>query len=194
VVSGPLREFFVASAGVAGALIGLLFVAMTVASERLARAEGAAGQLHRVRAFAALTAFTNALVVSLLALVPSQVIGPTAVGVAAGGLAFITASLLSLIRMRQFSWRILRDAVFMAGLIVTFVAQLLHGIALINNPGNSGAANALAILVAICFVLGIDRAWELVGGPSIGIGREVVAMMRPHADRTGTTDDKGDAE
>jgi hypothetical protein len=172
-----LREFFAASAGVAGALIGLLFVAITVASERLARPEDG-GQLNRIRASAALTAFTNALVVSLLALGPGQTIGPTAVAVAGTGLTFITASLLSLVRLRQVHWRTLRDALFMVGLITTFVVQLISGIQLIVHPDDSGAVDTIVILVVICFLVGIDRAWELVGGPTIGISQEVAAFVR----------------
>jgi hypothetical protein len=159
VVSSSIRDFFTASASVAGALIGLLFVAISVAADRLALAK-AEGQLHRIRAVAALTAFTNALTVSLFALIPGQKIADVAVSVAAVGLAFIAASLLSLIRLRQVRWSIVRDALF-----------LIH-------PGDAGAVNTIASLVVICFLVGIARSWELIGGPSIGITQEVTALVR----------------
>lgn len=178
-IPASLREFFAASAGVAGALIGLLFVAVTVAAGRLTRPQRE-GQLHRIRASAALTAFTNALVVSLLALVPGQATGPTAVAMAGGGLMFVMASLLSLIRLRQVHWRTTRDALFLAGLVIIFTAQLTQGIELIIHPGDSGAPVTIAVLVAACFLIGIDRAWELVGGPAIGISQEVAALVRGH--------------
>ncbi|HEX3752806.1 MAG TPA: hypothetical protein VHW06_19720 [Streptosporangiaceae bacterium] len=67
-VSAQFHDFFLGSAGVAGALIGLLFVAISVTP---GAANGKAGHIYQqVRAAAAMSMFIDALVVSLLALIP----------------------------------------------------------------------------------------------------------------------------
>jgi hypothetical protein len=176
-VPAGIREFFAASAGVAGALIGLLFVAISVSTERLAR-DKAGAQVHRIRAAAALTSFNNALAVSLFALIPGQKIGETSVVVAAIGLLFVAAALSSLVRLHEIRWATVRDGLFLLGLAVVFVLQLIEGLDVIADPGDSGDVNTIAILVVCCFFIGIARSWELIGAPSIGITREVTAVIR----------------
>jgi hypothetical protein len=179
VVPEEIHDFFLASGGVAGALIGLLFVAISVSAGRLAQQDRDA-RLHRIRASAALTAFTNALIISLFALVPGHKIGPTAVVVAVVGLGFVAAALLTLRGLREARLGTVRDLVFLIGLIATFVIQLIQGVEVSLQPANSGDVNTIAILVIVCFLIGIQRAWELIGGPSIGLTREVSELVREH--------------
>jgi hypothetical protein len=156
-----LDPFFQATAGVAGALIGLLFVAISVSQERLAQGDS---QIHRIRAAGALTAFTNALTVSLFALIL--------------GLGFIVASLMLLTRTQGLRSHEAREALFLVGLVTTFLIQLIFGLDVIGHPHDADAVHTIAILVIVCFLNGIGFAWELAGGPSIGIGHEVVALVR----------------
>jgi hypothetical protein len=143
-----IHDFFLASAGVAGALIGLLFVAISVSAERMAR-EKTRAQLYRVSASAALTAFTNALVVSLFGLIPGDKLGTTSVTVAIVGLMFVAATMISLVRLRAVGWRSVRDGFFLVALAGTFIVQLIVGAKLIASPAASSPVNTIAVLVVV---------------------------------------------
>ena len=171
----------------AGALVGLLFVAISVTAERLAREESLA-VAHRIRARAALTAFLNALSVSLFALLPGEKIGDTAAAVAVVGLVFVVSSVLSLIRLRQMRWSTVRDLTFLVGLVVIFVIQLVEGWSVIDNPADTSGVDTIAFLVICCFLVGISRSWELIGGPQTTIAREVRNLVRHQEETKGGAD------
>jgi hypothetical protein len=171
------HDFLVVSGGVAGALIGLLFVAISVAPERLLAED--ARQSQRVRASTALTTFNNALSISLFMLIPGVGAGWTATLVAIVGLFFVAGSLLSLLRVRRTRPAELRDAGFLFGVALVFVLQLWFGLRLIvDDDTNVGALRGICVLVVVCFLIGIARAWELIGGPSIRLRSQLVATLR----------------
>jgi hypothetical protein len=168
------HAFFGGCASVAGTLIGLLFVAITVAGEHVT---GDGSQAHRVRASAALTAFTNALVISLFALVPGIRIGWTALVVSILGSVFVIASLLSLVRVRGEQQEGAGHALFLIGLALTFVAQFVAGLLQLMYSRQQEPVTTIAILVIVCFLIGIARSWELIGGPSIILRRELRTLL-----------------
>jgi hypothetical protein len=166
-----LHDFFATSAGVAGALVGLLFVAISVSGDRLVDHEDA--HAYRLRAAGTLTSFTNALAVSLFAILPGEKVGYTTVSVAVAGLAFIAASALSLVRARGVIPAHRRDVIFLGTLATVFVFQLGYGLLIIAEPDDSDAVDTVAILVIVFFLVGIGRTWELIGGPAFGLTHEI---------------------
>jgi hypothetical protein len=176
-VSTAAHEFFLASAGVAGALIGLLFVAVSVARESLADTEAA--EIHSIRASAALTAFTNSLTVSLFGLVPgSGGVGLTASILAVVGLLFVGGALFQVIPAWHAGRVRLKELMFLVGLVAVFVIQLIAGLGLHDHAGDTSDLRTICYLVIVCFLIGIARAWELVGGPNISLNHELIERLR----------------
>jgi hypothetical protein len=170
------HEFFAGSAGVAGALIGLLFVAISVASDRVLGPD--ASEVHIARAAAALTAFTNALTVALFGLIPGFHVGVPATSVAIVGLLFVAGALISLVPAWRAKQIALTDITFLVGLLAVFVVQLLVGIGLDRHPEDLGDLQTICVLMIVCFLIGIQRSWELVGGPTVGLNHQLFKLFK----------------
>ncbi len=176
-VPDSYHDFFVASASAAGALIGLLFVALSIWQDRDEEAEHV--EAHSLRATAAFTVFSNALVVSLFALVPGDDLGTAATIVALLGLGFVTASAVRLARLRRTAVTVRRrDFVFIVGVTALFAWQLEMALRLWIHPGRHDIVGGLCTAVVISFSYGIGRAWELIGGPQVGVVSEVGRLLQ----------------
>ena len=162
------RELLTAVATCAAGLTGLLFVAISVTPR-----EGKATQpavIHHVRAASALVAFINALAVSLFGLVPGNSAGKAALALAAVGILFTAASVRSIVTSRDVPWKLARrQAGLIALLLAAFGAELGCGIGItINRTAVFGPSLLANVLVAL-LLIGIARAWELVGDRDTGI-------------------------
>lgn len=184
--------FFAASAGIAGALIGLLFVAVSVSPERVLGPD--AEDTYAVRAAAALTSFVNALSVALFGLIPGFSPGPAAIVLAVLGLMFVVAALVRLMPSVRAAEMHPRELTFVVGLAVVFVVQLVAAIELSGDEADRGSLQAICIVVVICFLLGIERAWELVGGPRVRLIGSIARRRHEHdehGDRQGGPSEPG---
>jgi hypothetical protein len=183
-VPASYHDFFGSCASVAGALIGLLFVAISVSQGRLAgdRADGA----HQVKAGAAFSALVNALVIALVALMPGASLGAAAVILAAAGLS--TTAGLGVLLYREHAGRGRAGQVILLIVLLTLYAlQLANGIALDGAPGRPSRLTSQCALSIVFFVFAITRAWELTGARDRHLLPVIAGMVprtaAPPADR-----------
>jgi hypothetical protein len=174
VVTGAYRDLFVAIAGAAGALTGLLFVALSVAPRP--RIGQQPDVIRQVRAGAALVAFTNALSVSLFGLVPHNKIGYPAVVVGAGGLLFTLGGLRSILADPAARRRIRGQLALIVLLLGVFGFEIGAGINSILAPHTDAPIDVIGNLLAASLLIGVARSWELVGDRDTGFLSSIAAL------------------
>jgi len=150
-------DLFVAAAGASAALLGLLFVAVSINLERILKYPGLPG-----RALEALMQLTCVLLVSLAGLVPGQS------HVALGLELLLVVAIITAIVLRQpilvadeagnepASWKLTRWTVRLAGLVAIAIA----GLGLLFEAG--GGLYWLAAGIALATVAAIAGAWVLL--------------------------------
>jgi modulator of FtsH protease len=168
VLTGAYRDLLTAVAGAGAALTGLLFVALSVTqSTRLA---GYPAVIRDVRAASSIVAFTNVLTVSLFGLVPNNNTGYAAIVTAVIGILFTLAAIRSIVVSADTSWSHVRSqAGLIALLLAAFGFELGGGVQLVSHPASTGGAQTICNVLVGLLIIGIARAWELVGDRGTGI-------------------------
>src|SRR5450432_1995777 len=160
VLTGAYRELFATIAGCAAALTGLLFVAISVAPRSTSdRPE----VIRQVRAASSILAFTSALAITLFGLIPRNNAGYAATVVGVIGILFTAAGARSIISSpaaRPYLWG---QIGLVALLLAVFGLEFSVGLVLLLNPHDISAVGTVSYLLVASLLIGIARAWELVG-------------------------------
>ena len=172
------HDFFSGCATIAGALIGLLFVAISVSPEKLTG--DTARTDHQVRAGAAFSALVNTMVIALVALLPGSDLGEASLILAAAGLA--TTVGLVLVLYREHSTVKRSDATMFLIMLVLYGLQLANSIKLEAAPRDVSRVNDQGLLAIAFFLFGIARAWQLVGAREFNLMATVAAMIHRPGD------------
>ncbi|HXZ06149.1 MAG TPA: hypothetical protein VEH81_15050 [Ktedonobacteraceae bacterium] len=166
-VPPEFANFFIASASAGGALVGLLFVAVSIAPQQIVTAQ--APVERQAVASSAFTALMNAFFISLSALIPHFNIG----------FFIIPFSFLCLSTSLIQSWRLFRrtrnwqSLLRRAFLVILSVAlyglEIWNGFQLFTNPSQPGNMYGLISCLLGAFGIGLIRAWELLGVRRYGL-------------------------
>jgi hypothetical protein len=173
VVPLSFHDFFSGCATIAGALIGLLFVAISVSPEKLTG--DTARTDHQVRAAAAFSALVNTLVIALVALLPRASLGEAGLILAAAGLA--TTAGLIVVLYREHGTVKRGEATMFLIMLALYGLQLVNSIKLDAAPHDVSRVNDQGLLAIGFFLFGIARAWQLVGAREFNLLSTVAAMV-----------------
>ena len=176
------NDFFAGSATIAGALVGLLFVALSIQPERNRDRHSIE---HRAVAGTAFTALVDALFISLIGLQPGG-------GLQFGAVIFGVLGLVSSTSLARRLWRARREVqlsqrwlAFMLFIMAVYAAQLAIGLIPMDRASE---ASYTAAFIYTMFGLGIARAWELLGMENTN--SSLVRQLRGALTHTHTQDPK----
>jgi hypothetical protein len=150
-----------ASAGAGAALVGLLFVAVSVTPGR--NIGPTAPPVRQAVAASAFTALINAFFLSLTSLIQNDALGYVAVVV---GLISILATLMLIGDLFQRGLRALsyaRHAGFIVICLLIYGLQVYFGLEYVVFPRSVFWAYSVVYLLLAIYATGLTRAWQLLG-------------------------------
>ena len=159
-------NFFIASTGAGGALVGLIFVAVSIAPEHIVQAS--APVERQAVAASAFSALVNAFFISLGALLPSNpsliVLLMSTLGLL-NSLYFIRPLLLD-----RLNWKnALRRSILIVISLVIYGYEFYFGAYLYNHPGDLNALYPLCGALLGVYAIGLTRSWQLLGARRYGL-------------------------
>ncbi len=161
-IPAAYSSFLVASTQASAALIGLLFVAVSIAPERVFGPGGEAAK--RALALSAFTALANVFFISFGSLIPRIDFGVMVVVVGAVA-AFQTVVLLFMWPSWRREGTLLRSGLLFVVSAFIYGYEIAIGVQLLSKPFDPGLMTALLALILGVFSIGLARAWELLGAP-----------------------------
>lgn len=186
-VPPQFANFFLASAGAGAALVGLLFVAVSIAPEQIVMANAPVDR--QAMASSSFTALLNAFFISLGALIPANLGGITLV-LCLTGLANSIYLAWSLLKERQQRQNILRRLFLIVASLVIYGYELYCAILLLNEPRNLDSLYALTALILAVYGIGLTRAWQLLGARRFGLMNWLSPLHELHQTKPTTTQEE----
>ncbi len=175
------QPFFTASVAASAALIGLLFVSVSIAPERVFGP--AAEATRQAQALSAFTALANIFFISMASLIPNSPFGIVMTIIA------LPAVLQTLLLLRLIPhWR--EAHIVWRGLFLFLVSAAIYtyeivlGIELWQSFGKNldALVNVLFVMLG-AYAVGLGRAWELLGAPRQGVVSTVMDILGERMDR-----------
>jgi hypothetical protein len=161
VQSPDFTSFFLASAGAGAALVGLLFVAVSVNPGR--NAGPSAPPERQAVSASAYTALINAFFISLVSLIGADSLGGVAVVIGSLSLVATLRLVADLFPPHVSRWVYARHTGFLAIGVIIYGLQIVYGWQYLSHGDNADYAYTLAYLVIAAYGVGLTRAWQLLG-------------------------------
>lgn len=166
-VPSAFLTFFTASAGAGAALVGLLFVAVSLAPEQIVTRH--APVERQAVAGSAFTALVNVFFISLVALIPTAGVGPVVALMGAFSCVATSRLAINLLLRRDDGKRLTltqlarRLSLIVASLVI-YGLEIWQGFQLPTTANvNPDAIIFVAFLIVATYGLALTRMWSLLG-------------------------------
>ena len=164
-VPGVFDAYLAAMATAAAALVGLLFVAVSVRDDTIFGPNAVPG--GEALAITAFTGLVNSFVVSLLGLIPRTNIGEPAVIMAVIGI-------VATVRLQR-RLHTGRNRIVLGITMLAYAAQLGFGVLLLVDPHDSDQLIQLSFIIFATLIVSLQRAWSLLKGKHLASARGTAA-------------------